>query len=213
MKRVVSAEEMRSFEQELFESGMASSLDWMERAAEGVDRVLAERYPGLPVLAVCAGGNNGGDGFALLRLLKASGVPCKGILLADPTSLKGDAKTNYLRALDCGVKFETELSPEALDACGVIVDAMFGTGLKYPLTGVFRDAAEQINACGKPVVAVDIPSGVFATTGAVSPKPSALSLDGSTPSPIRNAITVSARRCDSARLRACRHRYRCGLQS
>lgn len=169
MKRVVSAEEMRSFEQELFESGMASSLDWMERAAEGVDRVLAERYPGLPVLAVCAGGKNGGDGFALLRLLKGRGVPCNGVLLADPESLKGDARTNYLRALDCGVEFEAKLSPDVLDSCGVIVDAMFGTGLKYPLTGVYRDAAEQINACGKPVVAVDIPSGVFATTGAVSP--------------------------------------------
>lgn len=169
MKRVVSAEEMRSFEQELFELGEAKSLVWMERAAQGVDRVLAERYPGLPVLAVCAGGNNGGDGFALLRLLKARGVPCKCVLLADPESLKGDAKTNYQRALDCGVKFETELSPDALDSCGVIVDAMFGTGLKYPLTGVYRDAAEQINKSGKPVVAVDLPSGVFATTGAVSP--------------------------------------------
>jgi NAD(P)H-hydrate epimerase len=168
MKRVVSAEEMRSFEQELFESGAASSLDWMERAAEGVDRVLAERYPGLPVLAVCAGGNNGGDGFALLRLLKERGVPCKGVLLADPSSLKGDAETNYLRALDCGVAFQTKLSPGALYSADVIVDAMFGTGLKYPLTGVYRDAAEQINACGKPVVAVDIPSGVFATTGQVS---------------------------------------------
>lgn len=168
MKRVVSAEEMRSFEQDLFEYGTAKSLDWMERAAEGVDRVLAERYPDLPVLAVCAGGNNGGDGFALLRLLKGRGVPCKGVLLADPASLKGDAETNYHRALDCGVRFESELTPGALAEAGVIVDAMFGTGLKYPLTGVFRDAAQQINQSGKPVVAVDVPSGVFAATGQVS---------------------------------------------
>lgn len=168
MKRVVSAEEMRSFEQELFKSGTANSLDWMERAAEGVDRVLAERYAGLPVLAVCGGGNNGGDGFALLRLLKGRGIACKGVLLADPERLKGDARTNYLRALDCGVAFESALTEDALYSAGVIVDAMFGTGLKYPLTGVYRDAAEQIKACGKPVVAVDIPSGVFATNGQVS---------------------------------------------
>ncbi len=167
MKRVVTAEEMRSFEQELFKSGTANSLDWMERAAQGVDRVLAERYAGLPVLAVCGGGNNGGDGFALLRLLKARGVACKGVLLADPERLKGDAKTNYLCALDCGIVFEPALTEDTLDSAGVIVDAMFGTGLKYPLTGVYRDAAEQINACGKPVFAVDIPSGVFATTGKV----------------------------------------------
>ncbi|MEN6417587.1 MAG: NAD(P)H-hydrate dehydratase [Clostridiaceae bacterium] len=168
MKRVVSAEEMRSFEQELFALGESKSLVWMERAAEGIDSVLAERYAGLPVLAVCGGGNNGGDGFALLRLLKRRGVACKGVLLADPERLKGDAKTNYLRALDCGVVFESALTEDALKVAGVIVDAMFGTGLKYPLTGVYRDAAEQINNSGKPVVAVDIPSGVYATTGKVS---------------------------------------------
>lgn len=167
MKRVVSAEEMRLFEQELFSSGEAKSLVWMERAAQGVDSVLAEKYAGLPVLAVCGGGNNGGDGFALLRLLIGRGVACKGVLLAAPESLKGDAKTNYLRAVDCGVVFESVLTVDALEEAGVIVDAMFGTGLSRSLTGAYRDAVERINQSGKPVLAVDIPSGVDATTGAV----------------------------------------------
>ncbi|MEN6340378.1 MAG: NAD(P)H-hydrate dehydratase [Clostridiaceae bacterium] len=167
MKCVVSASEMRQYEQEFFREFRDTSLVWMERAAEGVDRVLAERYDCLPVLAVCGGGNNGGDGFALLRLLKKRGVACTGVLLAEPERLKGDAKTNYLRALDCGIVFESALTPDALDYSGVIVDAMFGTGLSRPLSGTYRDAVEQINKSGKPVVAVDIPSGVDATTGAV----------------------------------------------
>ncbi|HWQ06162.1 MAG TPA: NAD(P)H-hydrate epimerase, partial [Feifaniaceae bacterium] len=167
MKRVVSASEMRQYEQDFFREFRDTSLVWMERAAEGVDCVLAERYDCLPVLAVCGGGNNGGDGFALLRLLKKRGVACTGVLLAEPEMLKGDAKTNYLRALDCGVRFESALTPDALDYSGVIVDAMFGTGLSRPLSGTYRDAVEQINKSGKPVVAVDIPSGVDATTGAV----------------------------------------------
>ncbi|MEN6594612.1 MAG: NAD(P)H-hydrate dehydratase [Clostridiaceae bacterium] len=167
MKRVVSASEMRQYEQEFFREFRDTSLVWMERAAEGVDCVLAGRYAGLPVLAVCGGGNNGGDGFALLRLLKKRGVACTGVLLAEPERLKGDAKTNYLRALDCGIVFESVLTPDALDYSGVIVDAMFGTGLSRPLSGTYRDAVEQINKSGKPVVAVDIPSGVDATTGAV----------------------------------------------
>ena len=84
MKRVVGAEEMRRYEQERFANGRAESLVWMERAAQGVDALLSARYAGKRVLVVCGGGNNGGDGFALLRLLTTRGSTCAGVLLADP---------------------------------------------------------------------------------------------------------------------------------
>jgi NAD(P)H-hydrate epimerase len=167
MKRVVTADEMRAYEGERFADGRASSLEWMERAAGGVDALLKERYPNESVLVVCSTGNNGGDGFALLRMLVSRGVSCAGVLLGDPEKLRGDAKTNYLRALESGIAFSNELADTALKDCGVIVDAMFGTGISRPLAGAFFDAAERVNASGKPVVAVDIPSGVDATTGAV----------------------------------------------
>ncbi len=167
MKRVVTAEEMRAYEGGRFADGRANSLEWMERAAGGVDALLKERYPNERMLVVCSTGNNGGDGFALLRMLVSRGVSCAGVLLSDPAKLKGDAKTNYLRALDCGIEFSNELTDDALKNCGVVVDAMFGTGLSRPLSGVFYSAVERINASGKPAVAVDIPSGVDATTGAV----------------------------------------------
>ena len=167
MKRVVTADEMRAYEGERFADGRANSLEWMERAARGVDALLKEHYPNEHVLVICAGGNNGGDGFALLRMLVSRGVDCTGVLLGDPDRLKGDAKTNYLRALDCGVVFLPEMRDEALENCGVVVDAMFGTGLSRPLDGIFYNTAEFINVSRKPVVAVDIPSGVDATTGTV----------------------------------------------
>jgi len=167
MKRVVTADEMRAYERERFSDGRADSLDWMERAAGGVDALLSERYPNKAALVVCSTGNNGGDGFALLRMLVKRGVSCAGVLLGDPEKIKGDAKTNYLRALECGVVFSSELTDAALNNCGVVVDAMFGTGLSRPLAGAFFDAAERINSSGKPVVSVDIPSGVDATSGHV----------------------------------------------
>lgn len=167
MKRAVSAGEMRLYEQERFLDGRADSLDWMERAASGVDALLAQRYPNKSVLTVCGGGNNGGDGFALLRLLWQRGIVCAGVLFADPGKLAGDAKTNYLRALESGICFFDAVSPELLARYDVLVDAMFGTGLSRPITGSFAGAIQQMNASGKPIVAVDIPSGVDATVGAI----------------------------------------------
>jgi len=139
----------------------------MERAAEGVNALLLERYPGKSVLAICGGGNNGGDGFALLRLLHQRGISCAGVLLANADKLTGDAKTNHLRALDCGVRFFDTCSGDLISNYDVIVDAMFGTGLSRPIEGVFVDAIARVNASGKAVVAVDLPSGVDATSGAV----------------------------------------------
>ncbi len=165
MKRVVTAQQMREYERERFADGQADSLDWMERAAEGVDALLRAKYPAKSVLCVCGGGNNGGDGFALLRLLHERGISCAGVLLADSERLSGDAKTNFLRAQACGIRFTDSLTDELLAGYDVIVDAMFGTGLSRPLTGKYEDAVARINASGKRIVAVDIPSGVDATSG------------------------------------------------
>ena len=167
MKRVVTTLEMRAYEKARFDDGREQSLAWMERAAQGVGAFLLERYPGKSVLAVCGGGNNGGDGSALLRMLFNRGVTCAGVLLADAGELKGDAKTNYLRALDAGVRFYDVLTEELTNRYDVIVDSMFGTGLSRPLSGLYEDAVNRINGSGKPVVAVDIPSGVDATSGAI----------------------------------------------
>ena len=167
MKRVVTARDMREYEQPRFADGRASSLDWMERAAQGVDELLKERYADKRVLVVCGCGNNAGDGFAILRMLKNRGVTCAGVLLAEADRFAGDAKTNFLRAQACGVQFYNGLTDQWIAEYDMIIDAIFGTGLSRPLTGEILEAVRRINACGKPVAAVDMPSGVEATSGAV----------------------------------------------
>ena len=167
MKRVVDADEMRRYEQKRFADGRAESLVWMEHAAQGVDALLSARYAGKRVVVVCGGGNNGGDGFALLRLLANRGVDCAGVLLADASKLAGDAKTNYLRVLELGVRFFDAVTDELLRSYDVLVDAIFGTGLSRTVSGVYADAIALMNASGKPIVAIDLPSGVDATTGAI----------------------------------------------
>lgn len=167
MKRVVGAEEMRGYEQERFDDGRAQSLAWMECAAQGVDTLLHTRYPESSVLVCCGGGNNGGDGFALLRLLTQRGVRCAGALLTQHERLAGDARTNDLRAQESGVRFFDVVSDEILAQYDVLVDAIFGTGLSRAVSGAFAMAIERMNASGKPIVAIDIPSGVDATSGAI----------------------------------------------
>ena len=75
MKRVVSAQEMRAYEQARFSDGRANSTDWMERAAVGVDMLLNARYLNKSVLCVCGIGNNGGDGWVAAVELARAGYP------------------------------------------------------------------------------------------------------------------------------------------
>ncbi len=165
MKRVVTAEEMRAFEQSFFESGRGESLSWMERAASGAADVIERDYAGKRILIVCGGGNNGGDGLALLRILKLRGFLANGVLLSSADRLSPDAKTNFLRAQECSCLIEPALSNEALFSAELLVDAIFGTGLSRAVMGAYANVVERMNASGKPIFALDMPSGVDAGTG------------------------------------------------
>ena len=156
---------MRAYEERIVQGGLETGLSLMEKAAEGVARYLMNHpIPG-QVLIVCGGGNNGGDGLALLRLLHQRGVGAAGVLLADPGRLKGDAAVNYRRAVEAGCRLEEELSDALLLKSGWVVDALFGTGLNRPIEGRAHEAITRLNASGKPVLAVDLPSGVDGDTG------------------------------------------------
>jgi len=142
----------------------------MESAGRAVvARVLAMRRDGEEVLVVCGPGNNGGDGLVVARHLHALGVPVRTALLAE--RLRGDAGAQLARARSAGVPLEAKRwrAPTR----GVIVDALFGTGLARALAGDARAAVRRINAARsvRPgevrVVAVDLPSGVDADTGQV----------------------------------------------
>jgi ADP-dependent NAD(P)H-hydrate dehydratase / NAD(P)H-hydrate epimerase len=143
------------------ELGIAS-LRLMERAGAGVARLAAEVAPEGRVAVVCGKGNNGGDGFVAARLLAEQGRDVEVICAADPVGLAGDARQNFER-VPAGLVVES-LSPGP----AVIVDAVLGTGASGAPSGWAAAAIAMIGAAGAPVVAVDVPSGVDASSGAVA---------------------------------------------
>lgn len=143
--------------------GVVASAALMEKAGEGVAGVAMRAWTKRPVAVICGPGNNGGDGFVAARELAAAGWPVKVGLLGPRDALKGDAK------LMADV-YEGEIapfSPALLDGAGLIIDAIFGTGLAREVEGGHRAAIDAINAHPAPALAVDLPSGVNADTGAV----------------------------------------------
>lgn len=132
--------------------------------AEAVREVAA---PGAPVTVLCGGGNNGGDGFVAARHLHLLGVPVRVACLSDPQRLRGDAADNWRRARAVGVP----VAPERwrLDPGSVVVDALLGTGLDRDVEGTAASWIRRLNQArpGCRVVAVDLPSGLHADTGAV----------------------------------------------
>jgi NAD(P)H-hydrate epimerase len=155
------AEAMRAGDRWAIEERGIASLELMERAGEGLARVVSSLVAAGPVAVVCGKGNNGGDGLVAARLLRAAGRDVRVLLLDD--DLSGDARANRER-LD-----EVEaFAPQRLAGAAVVVDAVLGTGFAGEPREPALGAIEAINGCGAPVVAADVPSGVDASTGEVA---------------------------------------------
>jgi hydroxyethylthiazole kinase-like uncharacterized protein yjeF len=156
---------MRAVDAWAIEEKGVPSLDLMERAGEGLARVVAQQPRAGRIAVVCGKGNNGGDGYVAARLLREAGREVDVLAVWPPDSLRGDA-LEQVRRLP-GVA-PVGFAPALLEGAEVIVDALLGTGS----TGAPRDPAaaaiEAINAAGVPVVAADVPSGVDASTGEVA---------------------------------------------
>jgi NAD(P)H-hydrate epimerase len=123
-------------------------------------------------VAICAGaGNNGGDGFVMARHLSMRGAEVAVFLVSPAEKLSGDAEINYRIARNLGLDIREVgslyLANLSKDLAGfdVVVDAVGGTGIRGALRGDIAVAVEQINAAGRPVIAVDIPTGLDCDTG------------------------------------------------
>ena len=125
------------------------------------------------VCVICGLGNNAGDGFVIARHLANAGIPTKTFLVGKANQLKHDAVVNYriLKRMKCpiidcrGTKFCAPTG--SIAQANVVVDAIFGVGLNREIGEPFRSAIEVINRKAKHVIAVDIPSGLDGTTGAI----------------------------------------------
>ena len=118
------------------------------------------------VVIVCGSGNNGGDGLVAARHLANKGYPVAVYLAKAPEQFKGDALSNLkmLRHFPVLIK---EFSEFPVDTVSIVIDALLGTGTKGEITGTCREAIDCLNRCGKPIIAVDIPSGIDADTGEI----------------------------------------------
>ena len=135
----------------MLSAGQAVAAAAMDLAEEG------------PILVVAGPGNNGGDGFVAAAELAARGREVSVIPLCERDSLQGDAASAAR-----GWKYPVlPFNPQAIGKPALIIDALFGAGLDRPVKGEPFDMIEAINANGAPVLAVDLPSGINGTTGAV----------------------------------------------
>ena len=146
-------------------AGGVPGIRLMEMAGRAVADAVVRHGPlGSSGVCVVAGpGNNGGDGFVCARVLAERGYPVWLLFAGEPGKLKGDAA----EAARQWVGPVTAAHPEALAGAGIIVDALFGAGLDRPVEGAARDMIEAMNTAGAPIVAVDLPSGINGSSGAM----------------------------------------------
>jgi NAD(P)H-hydrate epimerase len=164
---VHSAAEVRALDRYAIETQGIPGYTLMQRAAEAAFDLLLASWPGARrLLVVCGAGNNGGDGYVLARLAREAGLEVAVAALADPARLGGDAARACADFAAAGGATEAFTDALARNA-DVIVDALLGTGLDREVGGVLRDCIEVVNAAGRPVLALDLPSGLHADSGRV----------------------------------------------
>lgn len=175
--RIVTAQEMREIDQKTIRDYGIPGLVLMENAGLAVCRVIEELLNGLEgktVLLICGKGNNGGDGFVAARQLYNRGARVRLLLAAAPETLDGEARVNYDIWTKMGRKVyrlqdrnALQVLQLALMQADIVVDALFGTGFHGAVKDKPKRLIETVNESGRMVVAVDVPSGVEADTGAV----------------------------------------------
>jgi hydroxyethylthiazole kinase-like uncharacterized protein yjeF len=159
------AEAMRAIDRWAIDDQGVPSLELMERAGIAVARAVEELAPDGPLAIVCGKGNNGGDGLVAARILRAAGREVAVFTAAPRGELRGDARENLMRLSgDPPVQLDPGRS---LHGSAAIVDALLGTGFTGEPRGAVGKAIHAVNAAHAPVVSVDVPSGVDASTGVV----------------------------------------------
>ena len=181
LTHIVTASEMQQMDRETIETFGLPGRVLMENAGRGVIDVLVRTFPAIQSsgrnqsIGIIAGrGNNGGDGFVIARYLSSMGASVNVYLFSERAAVKGDAAANLelLDALKIPV-FEimdpVSLSQRhpAMRHHRIWVDALLGTGLNAEVKGLFRQIIEFLNSLNRPVISVDIPSGLNADTGMI----------------------------------------------
>lgn len=170
-RELYTASQVRALDRLAIEAMPLEGFDLMKRAGKSAFRLLRRHWPDIDSLSIfCGGGNNGGDGLVVAGLAAQKGLAVEVVLLADTDTLSGEAAAawRWLQNLNefSALKFTHRQSTSAIQG-SLIVDCLLGTGLTGSVRGDYAAAIENINASGRPVLAVDIPSGLCSDTGRV----------------------------------------------
>jgi NAD(P)H-hydrate epimerase len=175
--KLVTADEMKGVDQKAIAVYGIPGMVLMENAGLQVIRAIQEllvSLSGKRILIFAGKGNNGGDGFVIARHLANNGADPKVFLLGKPEELKGEAAANFHILNKMEIKIHPLLTEKDLQRVDIallyadlLVDAIYGTGFKGSVLGVAGEAIRMMNSAKKPIIAVDVPSGLETDTGRV----------------------------------------------
>jgi ADP-dependent NAD(P)H-hydrate dehydratase / NAD(P)H-hydrate epimerase len=160
MNEILTAEQQRQADTYTIEHEPIASIDLMERASRSFVKTIVPFIHGKPTIHVfCGTGNNGGDGFAVARLLREKGCLVHVYLVGNQVDLSSDCRINESRVGQYALLQEGSSLP-FIHPDHVVIDALFGSGLTRAVTGFAASVIHHINASGAKVLAIDVPSGL-----------------------------------------------------
>lgn len=175
--RLVTSSEIQEMDRLTIQEVGIPGAVLMENAARGAARIFLEHFApprDSSLVVLCGRGNNGGDGYGVARYLRDAGLRVTVIVLAESDKISGDALLNLRIIRRLGIDIlEVHRQEEwagvqgIIEGCHYIIDGILGTGLNSPVKGFYRHVITEINGLGKPVTAIDIPSGLSADTGQI----------------------------------------------
>src|SRR6478736_6779532 len=170
--RVLNTRQMRDADRRTIEEIGVPSIVLMENAGRQVVAAMESSFEGLAsmrIAVLCGRGNNGGDGFVVARTLIERNLDTGVYLIGEAGEVKGDARANLDVLRNLGVDIVEIADAAAWELHGtdvlgsdVVVDALYGTGLNAPLSGLAETVVADLNASARPVVSIDLPSGLSA---------------------------------------------------
>lgn len=164
--KILTSEQIRRIDAETIKREEIPSLELMKRAATAFYNRFTERFPdrGTPVLIFAGVGNNGGDGLVVARLLHKSGYSVRVCIVEYSDHYTEDCAHNVRRIKAeniAYIKIKEEKDIPDMSGYDVLIDGIFGTGLSREVSGITAAVIERINESGKPVICIDVPSGLF----------------------------------------------------
>ena len=170
--RYVTIAEIKALDRAAIDERGIPAATLMERAGKAVTDEAMAMVKGGPIIVICGYGNNGGDGFVAARHLIRAGYQVRVLVVGTPREYSPETRANFESLLELGCEPDTVMLSEdiekAADAVSegiLIIDAIFGVGVRGPLKELYVRLIDTINTAARPVIAVDVPSGLDADTG------------------------------------------------